>query len=420
MELLALALALAFLLALNGFFVLAEFAIVKVRPSRVAELAAEGNPRAPLVAAIQHDLDAYLSVCQVGITLASVALGMVGERTAATLLGASESPARYAVAMGFSYVLISASHILLGELVPKSLAIRLADRAALVCARPLRAFHFAFFPALWLLTQAANAVLRLVGVPPTHGEDPPSEGELRILLSGSQAHGAMSFRRLLFMENVFDFGGLTVRDAMRPRALVRCLDSRAPWATNLATIRASRFSRFPLLGESDDEVLGFVHVKDLILQEAGAPPRLQALARPILQTTEGASLEGLLATMQRRRVHVARVVDGRGAWTGLISLEDVIEELIGTIRDEFEDEEHVRLADALTPARVHLAATGDSAIAAVREALARLPPEELPLPMPELLRAIEGRHKLIGTYLGDGIGMPHARVASLPRPFVMV
>ncbi len=416
-----LALALLVLLALNAFFVLAEFAIVKVRPSRVTQLAADGVQRAILVIDIQGHLDEYLSVCQVGITLASVALGMVGERTAEMIMGTSSaSTARYVLAMGVSYLLISGSHILLGELVPKSIAIRIADRAALSCARPLRVFHVLFFPALWLLTRASNGILRLLRFPPAGGGEQHSEQELRIILDQSQERGMMSFRRLLFMENVFDFGDLTVRDAMRQRAQVRVLDAGRSWAENLRIIQTSHFTRYPLITSDPARPTGFVHVKDLVIRGEYHGSDLQTLSRPLLATTESTPIETLFAEMQRRRIHMALVADDRGQWTGLVTLEDVMEELVGTIRDEFEDEETVRLASVLTSDRIHFDIEADSPIAAVRSALARMPPSALPLPASQILHAIQGRGGLVGTYLGQGIGLPHARIPGLGKPLVMM
>jgi len=418
---LLLSLGLLALLALNAFFVLAEFAVVKVRPSRVTQLAAAGDGRAVLLAGIQGHLDEYLSVCQVGITLASVALGMVGEKTAEVIMGGpAGTTARYAVAIGVSYLLISGSHILLGELVPKSIAIRVADRSALWSARPLRFFHRLFFPALWLLTRAANGILRLFGLGSATTGEHHSEEELRIILDQSQERGLMSFRRLLFMENVFDLGALTVRDAMRPRAQVRTLDAGRPWAENLAIIQASHFTRFPLVTTDPARPAGFVHVKDLVIRGGCGEPDLQTLARPLLVTREANALEALFAEMQRRRVHVAMVTDGRGAWTGFVTLEDVIEELVGTIRDEFEDEEPVRLADAMSLDRVHFDVEAASPVAAVREALGRMRPDSLPLPAGQLIHAIEVRERLVGTYLGQGIALPHARIPGLGKPFVMI
>jgi CBS domain containing-hemolysin-like protein/mannitol/fructose-specific phosphotransferase system IIA component (Ntr-type) len=420
LDLAILFIALLALLAMNAFFVLAEFAIVKVRPSRVAQLFAEGNRRARLLANIQEQLDEYLSVCQVGITLASVALGMVGERTAEVIMGGGHSGLRYAFAMGFSYLVISGSHILLGELVPKSIAIRVADRTALLCARPLRVLHSAFFPALWLLTAGSNAILRLLRMQRTSTGEQPSEQELRIILDQSQERGVMSFRRLLFMENIFDLGGLQVKDAMRLKDRVRVLDARRPWADNLRIIQESRFSRYPLQTDGPKGPSSFVHVKDLLMQDARANPDLAALARPLLATTESTPLEALFADMQRRRIHVALVADEHGQWTGLITLEDILEELVGTIHDEFDKQEPLRLSEMLSPDHIQLATEAASPVAAVRTAVQRMPAGSVPLPVLHALRIRAGREHLVGTYLGDGIGMPHARLLGLDKPFVMI
>lgn len=419
-DMIALFAALAVLLATNAFFVLAEFAIVKVRPSKVTQLASQGDRRAALLARIQSHLDEYLSVCQVGITLASVALGMVGERIAAILTGGNESGARYIVAITVSYLLISGSHILLGELVPKSIAIRVADVAALLCAKPLRLFHILFFPALWVLTAASNGLLRLAGIRRSGDSEQPGEQELRIILDQSQERGLMSFRRLLFMENIFDLGGLTVRDAMRTRDQVRALDTRSPWPDNAKLIRSARFTRYPLLSAGVDTPSTFVHIKDLILAGEGAPPDLAALARPLLTTSESAPLEALLTDMQRRRVHAAVVVNAARRWTGFITLEDILEELVGTIRDEFDEEAPVRLSDVLSPNLIQFDVEATTPIAAVQGAIARMSPRGVPDAIKAILHGRAHRPGLVATYLGDGIGMPHARIAGLTDPFVML
>jgi CBS domain containing-hemolysin-like protein/mannitol/fructose-specific phosphotransferase system IIA component (Ntr-type) len=421
LEFLILGVALVFLLGLNAFFVLAEFAIVKIRPSRIIQWVTTGDKRAELLTGIRAHLDEYLSVCQVGITLASIALGMVGKRATEVILGGSPGGlVRYLIAISVSYLLIAGSHIVLGELVPKSIAIRLADHCALWSAEPLRFFHRLFFPALWLLTLLSKTILRLLPLQTSPGEEHHSEKELRILLDESQEHGMISFRRLLFMENVFDFGGLTVRDAMRQRAQVCTLDAQLPWDENLQLIRLSRFTRYPLITDNAQRPSGYIHVKDLVVRESEGPPLLPTLSRPLLTAEETASLENVLADMQRRRIHAALVLDHQQQWTGFVTLEDILEELIGTIRDEFEDEEPVRLADALTLDRIHFDIKADSAIAALRLSLARLPPASLPLPSDQILQAVEARERLVGTYLGQGIGIPHARLSGLPKPFLMI
>lgn len=418
MDLAVLAVALVALLALNAFFVLAEFAIVRVRPSRVAEMVAGGSHRAVHLAGIQKHLDDYLGVCQVGITLASVALGMVGKNATDEFIGSGDRDGlRYAIAIGLSYVIVSGSHIVLGEQVPKFIGIRAADRAALWSVTPLRLFRIAFAPALWILTGLSNAILRLLRVR-QGGQENLSEEELRILMDQSQERGMMSFRRLIFFENVFDFGALAVRDAMRSRASVKSLDARSSWDDNLAVMKASRFTRYPLIDGKQDKPIGFVHLKDLVLGKVDGKADLRPLARPILTTGEGTSLESLLAEMQRRRIHAAVVTDPQGAWTGFITLEDVIEELVGTIRDEFEDEEPVRLADSLNAQRIQLDIDAASPVAAVSAAVARL--RDVPPQVSALLRGAASGDRLPATYLGQGIGMPHARVAGLALPFLMI
>lgn len=207
---------------------------------------------------------------------------------------------------------------------------------------------------------------------------------------------------------------------MRQRAQVRTLDANLPWPENLRVIQASHFTRYPLVTNDPARPASFVHVKDLVIRGDGSAPDLRGLARPLLATAEATQIEALFAEMQRRRIHVALVTDAKGQWTGFVTLEDLMEELVGTIRDEFEDEEPVRLADALSPERVHFEVEADSPVAAVRQALERMLPSALPLPAAQILQAVEERERLVGTYLGQGIGMPHARIPGLSKPFLMV
>lgn len=414
------AVALVVLLVLNGFFVLAEFAIVKVRSSRVEELSNDGDPRAPLVADIQAKLDDYLAVCQVGITLASVALGMVGQKATDAIQGESSSVSRYAIAMAVSYIVVAGSHIVIGELVPKSLAIRMADKAAMLSAKPLRFFHALFFLPLWLLNHVANAIIRLLGFPRYSDTEKHSEDELRIILDRSQLGGLLSFRRLLFIENVFDLGELKAKDAMRPASQAKVLDARRPWAENEAVVRSARYSRFPLLLDDGGRPAGFIHVKDLLFAcAAGAEPDLAKLMRPAHTAPDGMPLEQLLAEMQRKRSQMALITDAAGKWTGLISFEDIIEEIIGTVTDEFETETPLFLADSITSGRIVLGLDAPSIQQAVRVALGRVPAGDLPQQADGLARAVCDRERLAPTYLGRNVAMPHARLAGLDKPVMI-
>ena len=421
-----------FLVLLNGFFVLAEFAAVKMRPSRVRELQDDGVSGAAAARHVQDHLDEYLSVCQVGITFTSIGLGFVAEPAIVRLIepviiftGLFSENARltfltsHAIAFALSYLLVSYAHILLGELVPKSMAIRRTDRSALLTAPPLRVFRTLFVAPLWVLNGSANFMLEWMGLGKSKAHDSHSEDELRILLNQSQSSGMMSFRRLLFLENVFDLGELLVRDAMRPRSQVRCMSTASSWEENLQIARRYRFSRYPLFDGDEAIPGGIIHLKDLFL--AGGPDSdLRAILRPVITVDETSLLEAVLAEMQRRRIHVALVKDARGIWTGFLTLEDVIEEIVGTIRDEFEDEEPVHLADALLEDRVHLNIEAESTIEAVRKALSQMKPESLPIPRDEVIRAVEERERLIETYLGRHLGMPHARLHGLQKAIVLV
>lgn len=411
--------ALVVLLTLNGFFVLAEFAIVKVRSSRIQELSDEGDPRAPLVADIQRRLDDYLAVCQVGITLASVALGMVGQMATDAIQGGSGSTLRYAMAMAVSYVVVAGSHIVIGELVPKSLAIRMADKASLHCAKPLRFFHRLFFLPLWILNKLANVVIRMMGFPAYSDADHHTEEELRIILDRSQLGGLLSFRRLLYIENVFDLGELKAKDVMVPRSKVKILDQRRSWDENEAVIRGSHYSRFPLIADDGGMPVGFIHVKDLLFAKPGEPLDLDRIKRPLHIAQETQPLEGLLADMQRRRSQFAILLSADGRWTGMASFEDLIEEIVGTVTDEFETETPLLLADTITSARVVLDIEAGSIAHAVRAALTRVPAGELPQSSEDLARAVCDRERLAPTYLGRNIAMPHARLVGLEKPVMI-
>jgi len=416
------------LLLLNAFFVLAEFASVKVRPTRVEELVDKGNLRAKVLQQIQQHLDEYLSVCQVGITFASIGLGFAGkpvfeQMVAAPLkcLGIGSAQAREAVAVMVAYLLVSFLHILLGELVPKSVAIRRPEACGLWIAVPLRISHFIFFVPLWILNTSANLVLRLLRLSTPMKDPAHTENEIRIIIERSQTSGLIPFRRLMLMENVFDLGGLKVRDAMKSPKAVKVLRRDAPWAENLAVIKESKFSRYPVMVDGQELPVGMIHVKDLLLQEPHkqAAPDLGQILRPFLKVTEDMPLESLLSELQHHRRQVAIVVDRKGQWAGFITLEDVIEEIIGSVEDEFEKEPPLFLGDTLSPGRVVLEVRAENIFDAIRRILERVDAAELPLPRQTIERAVIEREKEISTYLGHGVAVPHARFEGLDRPVTL-
>lgn len=416
------------LLMLNAFFVLAEFAAVKVRPTRVEELVDKGHRRARVLQHIQQHIDEYLSVCQVGITFASIGLGFASKpafeilvRPLLEWLGIGSPAIIDATAVTIAYIIVSFLHILLGELVPKSIAIRRAEASGLWIAVPLRVSHFIFFVPLWILNTSANAILKLIGLGLSHKDPAHSEDEIRIILERSQSSGLITIRRLLLMENVFDLGGLTVRDAMKSPKAVKVINRDAPWAETLALLRESKYSRFPVVVAGQPLPVGIVHVKDILHHDLNKQPTpdLTAILRPFLKVTDEMPLETLLAELQRLRRRVAIVVDIKGQWAGFITLEDVIEEIIGSVEDEFEKEPPLFLADTLTVGRIMVDTEGADIFAAIKHVLGRVPPGELPLTREKIERAVLEREREISTYLGHGLAVPHARFEGLDRPYLI-
>jgi len=418
------------LILLNAFFVLAEFASVKVRPTQVEALAEAGNRRAKTLEKIQAHLEEYLSVCQVGITLASIGLGFVGEPAFANLLlpiatrigleGVAAGVTAHGVSVAVAYLLVSALHIVLGEQVPKMVAIRGTERAALGMALPLMAFRYVFFLPNVLLNGAVNAIMRLFRLPPVTDHGPHSEEEIRIILDQSQTSGMLSFRRLLHIENVLDMGELKVRNAMRARRLVKTLCLGNTRAQNNNAVSDYKYSRYPLLGDDPERPLGYVHVKDLFLAEREGKPTedLGAFVRPCLAFKEQDALENRLSEMQRKAAHMALVYGDDGRWTGIITLEDAVEEVIGTIEEEFPLEPTVRLSDLLNTDHTMLDVEGTNVLSATRNALQRV--KDLPVSRDAIMLSITDRERLGSSYVGRRLAIPHARLSRLSQPMVIV
>jgi len=343
----------AFLLVLlNGFFVAAEFAIVKVRSTKIKELADEGDWRATVTRSIIAHLDVYLSACQLGITIASLGLGWIGEPAVARLIepalqavGVTNPAWVHTIAFTVAFAFISFLHIVLGELAPKSLAIRKPESMSLWLAPPLRAFYWLMYVPIAILNGTANGILHLVGIEPVGeaGEAHSSE-ELRMIVAASHAHGVLNATERRLLENVIDFSEREVAEIMTPRVDVICLLVNKSIAENLAIVRGEQHTRYPLAEGSADNVIGMIHIKDFItLTAEGAAERagsvLQSIKRPVLFVPESASIDAVLRTIQATRTLMAIVVDEYGGVAGLVTLEDVLEELVGEIRDEFDEVE---------------------------------------------------------------------------------
>lgn len=412
------------LLLVNAFFVLAEFAAVKSRATQVEALVARGEPRAKTLRHVISHLDEYLSVCQVGITFASIGLGFVGEMAIARMLSAAlgSTVAAHSIAITVSYVLVSFFHIVIGELVPKSAAIRTGIETALRVARPLRFFHAVFWVPLWVLNRSANLILRLLHLPPKRDEHLPAEEEIRIILARSQKQGQLSFRRLLLLENVFDFGSVRVRDAMLPVEQVAMVRLDRSWAENRALMEKTRRSRYPVVEGNPPVPLGILHIKDVLFHHEAWTGAVDV--RPLLRrartTTPDESIENLLAELQRRRDQMVFVQDPRRGFCGIITMEDIIEEIVGVIEDEFETEPALRLSEAVNEQRVVLALEADEFRGALTELVGKLPDAELPAPRETILQGLLERERAMPTYLGRGLSVPHARLPGLRAPCLFI
>jgi len=332
--LLLLGLALVLMLALNAFFVLAEFAIVKVRDTRVAELAANGSRRARILHNIVGHLDAYLSVTQLGVTAASMGLGWLGASAFADLFGLAINRAAAAV---IAFVVVTFITIILGELVPKSFAIRKAEASSLLVALPLRWFYIITRPVTWLMYASAAGILKLFHIEPASERDlAHSEEELRMILEASQEVGHIDEVEQTLMRRALTFGNRSVGDIMVPRTEMAALPTTLTVQQAIDEITETNHTRYPVFEEDIDNIVGYIHVKDVYRVPADNP--LRRLLRPIGFIAETSNIEVALKRFQSTRTPLAIVVDEHGGTAGMVTIQDVVEELIGEIQDEFDAE----------------------------------------------------------------------------------
>lgn len=342
-------LAVVVLVLLNGFFVAAEFGLVKIRDTQLVTLAAKGNRRARVARQILGNLDAALSATQLGITLTSLGLGWIGEPVFASLLEPVmgwmqiESPqVRHSIAFAVGFSVITFLHIVVGELAPKSLAIRKPLPVSLWVAIPLDWFYKISFPAIWVLNHAANWLLRQFGIQPVNEmELVHSEEELRLILGAAQKQTASAPVARNLVLNALDLRQRIVREVMRPRQELTVFNLEAGIAECLEVAEKTRYSRFPLCEDGDlDRTRGVVHIKDLYAMrlKARSGADLLPVARKLIYVPETAHLEKLLQLFLERKLHLALVVDEYGGTTGMVTLENILEELVGQIQDEFDQE----------------------------------------------------------------------------------
>jgi len=364
----------------NGFFVAAEFAFVKVRLSQIELKAQSGNRIARLVQNMLGDLNYYLSAAQLGITLASLALGWIGESVVAEIVLAVihqfgitlSATAVHQIALATSFTLITVMHIVLGEQAPKVLAIQKPESTSMAIAIPLRAFAFITFPFIWLLERMSNLVLRLFGVGSTHGAEVHTTEELRLLLDQSKQSGEIHESEHELLENVFEFNDRMVKQIMVPRTKLSAIDVNTPQDGILEMVYNEGYSRIPVFEGNIDNIVGVLYVKDLLqIIRRNEVIELPKIMRPAYFVPETKKINRLLRQFQRKHMHMAIVSDEFGGVSGIVTIEDIIEELVGEIQDEYDNEVPVVEKVSSTEYRVNTSTSISDAN------------EYLPYPLPE-------------------------------------
>lgn len=338
-----------FLVLLNGFFVAAEFAIVKVRASQIELRAGRNKNIANAARSILNNLDGYLAATQLGITLASLGLGWVGERVMTEIvINISNSIFNTQLtheeagpfAIGIAFAIITVLHIVFGELAPKSLAIRYPANTTFALSLPLRIFYLVFRPFIWLLNGMANLLLRLFGLEPVHGSDIHSEEELKMIITESHEGGAIEQSERELIQNVFDFDDRRVWDIQRLRKDISAIPMSCTPREAFNITLDEGYSRYPVFGDSVDDIRGILHTKDLMkMMLADNPPdNLASLIRPPYFISGSRKIGELLKDFQRKHVLIAVVTNETGEVSGIVTMEDILEELVGEIQDEYDNE----------------------------------------------------------------------------------
>ena len=332
------------LVLFNAFFVVSEFAIVKIRRTKLEEMVHAGNKRAKIALGITEHLDSYLSAIQLGITLASLGLGWIGEPAVASLLEnllggyfAENKILLHSVSFGIAFSFITLLHVVLGELIPKSLAIQKTETFVLLIAYPLYMFKRIFYPFIWILDTLTIKILHMMGVQPASEEDMAhSEEEIKLIVNASQRGGVIDDTERDIIQNAIDFSEICAHEVMIPRQDMNCLFLSDSFEQVMDFVKKTKHTRYPLCDKDRDNVVGMIHIRDLLehCDEHLGKGQLNKIARQILFVPENQSISEVLHLMMRKHTHVAIVVDEYGGTAGMLSMEDILEELVGDIQDE--------------------------------------------------------------------------------------
>lgn len=339
----------AILIGLTAFFVATEFAIVKVRTSRIDQLVAEGKRGAIAAKKVTTHLDEYLSACQLGITVTAMGLGWLGEPTIERVLhplfealNLNEATTTI-LSFGIAFALMTYLHVVIGELAPKTVAIQKAELITLTLAKPIILFYRIMFPFIWLLNGSARVIVGLFGLKPaSEHEMAHSEEELRLLLSESYKSGEINKNELKYVNNIFEFDERIAKEIMVPRTEMVTLSINDSLNDTIETLKVEKFTRYPIIDGDKDNILGVINIKEVLtstLWEDNEKANLSDFINPVIQVIETIPIHELMIKMQKERMHMAILIDEYGGTSGLVTIEDIVEEIVGEIRDEFDEEE---------------------------------------------------------------------------------
>ncbi|MCS4486435.1 hemolysin family protein [Staphylococcus americanisciuri] len=335
------------LIALTTVFVGSEFALVKVRATRIEQLIGEGNGNARVVKKMISNLDYYLSACQLGITVTSLGLGWLGEPLFERLLHPIiellhiPGPLVTTISVVTAFTIVTYIHVVIGELAPKTLAIQYTERIALLYARPLYYFGFIMKPLIWLMNGSARLIIRMFGVDPNVNNEAMSEEELKIIMNNSYHGGEINQTELAYMQNIFSFDERHAKDIMVPRTQMITLNEPFNVDDLLETVKEHQFTRYPITEDGDkDHIKGFINVKEFLTEYAsGVPIKTSDYIHELPMISETTRISDALVRMQREHVHISLIIDEYGGTAGILTMEDILEEIVGEIRDEFDDDE---------------------------------------------------------------------------------
>lgn len=337
------------LIALTAFFVASEFSIIRVRSSRIDQLIEEGNKNAMAAKKVTSNLDEYLSATQLGITIAALGLGWLGEPTVLHLIkpwfDLLHIPAQAAEILSFviAFSLITFLNVVVGELAPKTVAIQKAEQVTLLLAKPLLFFHKIAFPFIWLLNHSARAVVKMLGFKQTNENEAHSEEELRFILSDSYENGEINQSEFKYVSNIFEFDDRLAKEIMVPRTEILSIPKDETLEDFVNMAKQERYTRYPVVEGDKDHVIGLINLKevfaDLIKKQDNRFNKIETYTRPIIRVMENIPIHDLLLKMQKERIHMAILMDEYGGTAGLVTVEDILEEIVGEIRDEFDNDE---------------------------------------------------------------------------------